>query len=50
MEANGERTSLVAKFWTPLRVRQQESGPKLHKLPVGVLVGSPLRSTAGARG
>ncbi|CAI9591937.1 unnamed protein product [Staurois parvus] len=45
MEANGERASLAAKFWTPLRVGQRESGPKLHRSPVGVLVGGPLKST-----
>ncbi|CAI9585978.1 unnamed protein product [Staurois parvus] len=49
MEANGERASLAAKFRTPLRVGQRESGPKLHRAPVGVLDGGPLRSTAGAR-
>ncbi|CAI9579924.1 unnamed protein product [Staurois parvus] len=38
----------AAKLQTPLRVGQQESGPKLHRSPVGVLVGGPIRSTAGA--
>ncbi|CAI9616637.1 unnamed protein product [Staurois parvus] len=49
MEANGERVSLAAKFRTPLRVGQLESGPKFHRSPVGELVGGPFRSTAGAR-
>ncbi|CAI9588295.1 unnamed protein product [Staurois parvus] len=49
MEANGERASLAAKFRTPLREGQRESDPKLHRSPVGVLVGGPLRSAAGAR-
>ncbi|CAI9623465.1 unnamed protein product [Staurois parvus] len=49
MEASGERASLVVRFRTPLRVGQRESGPKVHRFPVEVLVGGPLRSTACAR-
>ncbi|CAI9622279.1 unnamed protein product [Staurois parvus] len=49
MEANGKRASLVAKFQTPLRVGQRESGTKWHMSPVEVLVGGPPRSTADAR-